>query len=138
MLTRLLPLAVLFLVAPMALAADEKAEDHPVVALVKSKLEDPSKTFALIVTIEAKKGKEKELEAAFAPCLAATKKEPGCIAYELNRDPDHSSSYLMYEKFKGVAALNAHLKQPHTLKLLKAIPSLTEGELKLKVYAVPE
>ena len=114
------------------------AEDHPVVALVKSKVKDPAKPFALLVTIKAKAGKEKELEAAFAPCIAATKKESGCLAYELNRDPDDPTAYVMFEKFKNVAALEAHLKQEHTTKLLKALESLTDGELKAKVYTVPE
>src|SRR5262245_48437355 len=90
--------------------ATASAQDHPVVALVKSKVKDPAKPFALLVTIKAKAGKEKELEAAFAPCIAATKKEAGCLAYELNRDSDDPTSYLMYEKFKNVAALEAHLK----------------------------
>jgi len=114
------------------------ADDHPVVALVKSKVNDPAKPFALLVTIKAKAGKEKDVEAAFAPCIAATKREGGCLAYELNRDADDPTVYLMYEKFKSVAALNSHLKQDHTKKLLKTLEPLTDGEIKAKVYAVPE
>jgi len=113
-------------------------DDHPVVALVKSKVKDPAKPFALVVTIKAKAGKEKDLEAAFAPCLAATRKEPGCVAYELNRDPDDPTVYLMFEKFKSIAALNEHLKQAHTQKLLKALGTLTEEGPKAKVYVVPD
>src|SRR5262245_17641163 len=101
----LLPLAVLALVG--LFAARVNAQDHPVVAMVKSKVKDPAKPFAILVTIKAKAGKEKELEATFAPCIAATKKEPGCIAYELNRDSDDPTTYVMYEKFKNVAALEA-------------------------------
>src|SRR5262249_43688589 len=114
------------------------AEDHPAVALVKSKVKDPAKPFALLVTIKAKSGKEKELEAAFAPCIAGTKKEAGCLAYELNRDPDDPTTYVMFEKFKNVAALAAHLKLEHTTKLLKALEPLTDGQIQAKVYLVPE
>jgi len=114
------------------------AEDHPAVALVKSKVKDPAKPFALLVTIKAKPGKEKELEAAFASCIVATKKEPGCLAYELNRDPDDTTSYVMFEKFKNLAALEAHLKAGHTAQLFKAIGPLTAGQLQAKVYEVPE
>jgi quinol monooxygenase YgiN len=122
----------------LALAAARAADDHPVVALVKSKVKDPSKPVALLVTIKAKAGKEKELETAFAPCIAATKKEPGCLAYELNRDADDPTAYLMYEKFKSVKALAEHLKLEHTQTLLKAVGPLTDGEIKAKVYAVPD
>jgi len=90
------------------------------------------------VTIKAKAGKEKDLEAAFAPCIIAPKKEQGCLAYELNRDPDEPTSYLMFEKFKNIAALKAHLKAEHTTRLLKALEALTDGQIKAKVYVVPE
>jgi quinol monooxygenase YgiN len=132
----LLALPVLAL-AGMSSAAPG-AEDHPAVALVKSKVKDPAKPFALFVTIKAKAEKEKDLEAAFAPCIAATKKEAGCLAYELNRDPDDPTTYVMFEKFKNVAALEAHLKLEHTTKLFKALEPLTDGEIKAKVYLVPE
>ncbi len=132
----LLALPVLFLAA---LLTEAQAQDeHPAVTLVKSKVKDPSKPFALVVTIKAKAGKEKELEAAFAPCTAATKKEPGCISYELNRDSEDPTVYMNYEKFKSVAALEEHLKQAHTQKLLMTVPMLAEGDLKIKVYTIPE
>jgi hypothetical protein len=40
------------------------ADDHPVVARVKTKVKDPTKPFALLVTIKAKAGNEKDVEAA--------------------------------------------------------------------------
>jgi quinol monooxygenase YgiN len=120
------------------LSAALGAEDHPAVALVKSKVKDLTKPFALLVTIKAKPGKGKDLEAAFAPCIAATKKEPGCLAYELNQDPDEATAYVMFEKFTNVAALEGHLRLGHTVTLFKALEPLTDGEIKAKVYVVPE
>jgi quinol monooxygenase YgiN len=114
-----------------------RADDHPAVALVKSKVKDPAQPFALFVTIKAKPGKEKDLAAAFAPCVAATKKEAGCLAYELNQDPDDPTTYVMFEKFKNVAALETHLKLPHTAQLFKALETLMDGEIVAKVYLVP-
>ena len=132
----LLALPILALAGLFPAAAG--AQDHPAVALVKSKVKDPAKPFALIVTIKAKAGKEKDLEAAFAPCIAATKKEAGCLAYELNRDPDNPTTYVMFEKFRNVAALETHLKLEHTAKLFKDIEPLTDGQIQAKVYLVPE
>jgi quinol monooxygenase YgiN len=136
------PRCLLLVIPALALAvltpAKLGAQDHPAVALVKSKVKDPTKPFALLVTIKAKPGKGKDLEAVFAPCIAATKKEPGCLAYELNRDPDDATAYVMYEKFRNVAALEAHLKLEHTEKLFQAIGPFIDGEIKAKVYQVPE
>jgi quinol monooxygenase YgiN len=125
--------ALMISLVPTARAEDE----HPVVKLIKSKVKDPSKTFALIVEFKVKAGKEKEAEAAFAPCLVATRKEPGCIAYYLNRDPDHPELFIMYEQFKGIAAIEEHLKLKHTQTLLTTLGTLTEGEPKLKILNVP-
>jgi quinol monooxygenase YgiN len=131
-------LAVPALALAGLLAVAQGAEDHPVVTLVKSKVNDPAKPFALLVTIKAKPGKGKDLEAAFAPCIAATKKEPGCLAYELNQDPDDTTAYVMFEKFKNVAALEGHLKLEHTVKLFAALEPLIDGQIMAKVYVVPE
>jgi quinol monooxygenase YgiN len=139
MLRQTLPFVLSALLVGAVLCGESRAaEEHPVVALVKSKVKDPNKPFAMIVTFKVKAGKEKEFEAAFVPCLAATHKEPGCISYELNRDPDDPTTYFMYEKFKSVAALDAHIKMGHTQTLLKTVGTLTEGDPKVKVYTVPE
>jgi quinol monooxygenase YgiN len=130
--------AVPAICAVLALS-EARAQDEPaVVKLIKSKVKDTKKPFALTVEFKVKAGKEKDFEAAFAPCLVATRKEPGCVAYYLNRDPDEPSVYVMYEHFKSVAAIEEHLKQKHTETLLKTVIPMCEGDPKIKVWLVPE
>ena len=130
------PLAALILAGSdsRAVAADE----NPVIGLIKSKVKDTKKPFALLVTFKVKAGEEKKFEAAFAPALIATRKEPGCVAYFLNRDPDEANTYIMYEQFKSLAAVEDHLKQKHTETLLATVIPMCEGDLKVKVLQVPE
>jgi quinol monooxygenase YgiN len=128
-----IPLTAL-LVIPQANAADE---ENPVVKLIKSKVKDEKKPFAILVTFKVKEGNEKKFEEAFAPALEATRKEPGCIAYFLNRDPDATSNYIMYESFKGIPGLEAHLKEKHTQTLLATVIPLCEGAPQIKVLNVP-
>jgi len=120
--------------------ADVRAadEEHPVVKLIKSKVKDTKKPFALVVSFKVKAGSEKAFEEAFAPCLVATRKEPGCVAYVLHRDPDEANVFVMYEQFKSIAAIEEHLKAKHTETLLKTVATLTEGDAKIKVYPVHE
>jgi quinol monooxygenase YgiN len=129
------PLAALVLTGPRTDAADE---ENAIVKLIKSKVKDEKKPFALLVTFNVKAGNEKKFEEAFVPCIPATRKEPGCVAYYLNRDTDEPSHYIMYEHFKSIAALEDHLKEKHTQTLLATVIPLCEGEPKLKVLAVPE
>jgi quinol monooxygenase YgiN len=131
------PLAVLVLVCAgsRTRAADE---ENPVVKLIKSKVKDEKKTFAILVTFKVKAGNEKKFEEAFGPALVATRKEKGCVAYYLNHDPDEPSNYIMYESFKGIPALEAHLKEEHTKKLLETVLPMCDGDPKIKVLSVPE
>jgi quinol monooxygenase YgiN len=119
--------------------SEARAQDEPpVVTLIKSKVKDPKQPFALFVEFKVKPGMESAFEAAFKPCLAATRKEPGSVAYYLNRDTEHPEVYTMYEQFKNVDAIAAHMKQKHTQTLLKTVAPMTDGEPKIKVLIVRE
>ena len=131
----LLAVPLTLLLSTGARAADE---ENPVIKLIKSKVKDEKKPFAILVTFKVKPGNEKKFEEAFAPCLVATRKEAGCVAYYLNRDPDEPANYIMYEQFKSIAALEAHLKDKHTQTLLTTVVPMCDGDPKIKVLSVPE
>lgn len=129
------PLAFLLTTDTRTAAADE---ENPVVKLIRSKLKDEKKTFAILVTFKVKAGNEKKFEEAFTPCLIATRKEAGCVAYILNRDPEDPTTYVMYESFKGIPGIEAHMKEKHTQTLLATVIPMCDGEPKIKVLTVPE
>jgi quinol monooxygenase YgiN len=111
-------------------------EENPIVTLVKSKVTDKSKPFGMTVQFKVKQGEAKAFEEAFAPCLASTRKEPGCIVYFLNRDVDDANTFLVYERFKSVAALESHAKSAHVAEVLKKITPLLDGDPAVKVYGI--
>ena len=127
----LLSLIVLVWVSPA-----RAEEENPIVTLVKSKVADKSKPFGMTVQFKVKEGEAKAFETAFAPCLAATRKEPGCIVYFLNKDVDDANTFVVYERFKSVAALEAHAKSAHVAEVLKKITPLLDGDPVVKVYAI--
>ena len=136
MLVRLL--VAVSVVALMTAKGEVRGQDeNPLVKLIKSKVKDETKPFAITVEFKVKAGKEKEFEAAFTPFLEATRKEPGCVAFQLHREADHPEIYLAYELFKDVAAIEEHVKQKYTATLLKVIRPLQDGDAKTRVYAVP-
>lgn len=112
------------------------AEDHPVVKQMKEKLKHPDKPFTMLVTLQIKDGKEKAFEEAFLEAQKGTKKEKGCIAYEINRDTDHPEVFVLIEKWKNIDGLVDHLTQDHTTKLLKLFGDMVEKS-SIKVYTVP-
>jgi quinol monooxygenase YgiN len=124
-LTRSLAVAVLALAAGFAVA-----DDHPVIAAAKKELKHPDKPFAMWVSVTAKAGKEKELEQAFLECQKDTRKEKGCVAYDINGGKDRK--YFFYEKWKNVDGLNEHVNAEHTKKLLAKFADLLDGEAKIE------
>lgn len=123
-----------FAVAAALAAGPAPQDDDPIIALVKSRVADPSKPFVLLVRIEARPGSGPAIEEAFAAAIPPTKKEKGAELYELSRDAASPDSFLLYERWSTVADLAAHLKAPHITKLLAEIADLTAGPPDLQVH----
>lgn len=102
-------------------------KENPIITSVKARLKNPDKPFTLIVRIQVKEGAGKQFEAAFAKALTATRKEKGNLAYDLNRDTQEPSRYLVYERWKDLAALEAHLNSPHLKALLAELAKVADG-----------
>jgi quinol monooxygenase YgiN len=118
----------------LVLAETRAADENPIVTLVKSKVKDRAGPVGMIITFKVKEGQEKAFAEAFGPCLAATRKEPGCIAYYLSHDLDDPRVFVMFERFKSVAALEEHGKHKYVADLLGKIGPMIEGDPSVKVY----
>jgi len=57
--------------------------------------------------------------------IESTRKEKGCITYDLHRDNDNSNQFLFYETWKNRALWQDHMNSPHITTFLK----LTEDAL---------
>ncbi len=110
--------------------------DHPILATVKAKVQDQSKPFMMAVHARIQPGTKDQFEAAFTECIKATRKENGCIAYDLNRSADDPTQYINYERWASVAALGAHLNAAHTVKLLTTIAPFLASAPEVKVYSL--
>jgi quinol monooxygenase YgiN len=105
-----------------AISADEKP--HPIIAQVKATVKDPDKPFTLVVSLQTKDGAQEKFEAAVARATKLTRREKGCLAYELNRDPKTPGEYVLYERWENLTTLEAHLKSRHITKLLAELGDL--------------
>ena len=58
-----------------------------------------------------------------APCVLATRAEPGCTAYGFFADPDLPGTFRVYEEWADEDALNAHMGSEHMAAFLGAAGS---------------
>jgi autoinducer 2-degrading protein len=87
----------------------------------------------LAVTWVAKVGRESEVMAIFERLTTESRKESGCLMYQVHKHKTDARRFFIYEQYKDDAALEAHRTSPHFLQLAKKdLPKIgdrTEGHL---------
>jgi quinol monooxygenase YgiN len=87
----------------------------------------------LAVTWMAKVGCEVEVAGIFSQLTVESRKEPGCVMYQVHRHKTEPRRFFIYEQYKDDAALEAHRAAPHFLhyarKQLPKVADRTEGQL---------
>jgi quinol monooxygenase YgiN len=77
------------------------------------------KHLTVIATIKAKPGRSDELKRELLQLIAPTRQEDGCINYDLHQDSEDPSTFVFYENWTSLAALEKHLQSPHILSYLE-------------------
>jgi len=87
----------------------------------------------LAVTWMAKTGRESEVAATFEKLTAESRKEAGCVVYQVHKHKTEPRRFFIYEQYKDDAALEAHRTAPHFLQYAKKdlpkIADRVEGHL---------
>jgi quinol monooxygenase YgiN len=79
----------------------------------------------LAVTWMAKVGRESEVATIFEKLSAESRKEPGCVMYQVHKHKTDPRRFFVYEQYKDDAALEAHRVTPHFLQMArKDLPKL--------------
>ena len=87
----------------------------------------------LVVTWVARAGRETEVAALFSKLTEESRKEPGCVMYQVHRHRTEPRRFFIYEQYKDDAALEVHRNAPHFLqyakKELSKMADRVEGQL---------
>jgi quinol monooxygenase YgiN len=86
----------------------------------------PQDTVHVIATFLAAEGREDELESALRELIEPTRREAGCIRYDLVRSfPGVSPAELVFvEEWESVETLDAHGRAPHLQGLRERVQHL--------------
>lgn len=74
----------------------------------------------VVATLTAKPGKRDALIAGAKPCIAETRKEKGCVSYELFQSTSDPDTFNFVERWETREHLTAHFDTPH-LKAWRAV-----------------
>ena len=76
----------------------------------------PKGALTLVVTLRAKDGQHLLLEAELRALVGPTRKEEGCLQYDLHRGADHPGTYLFHEVWESREHHAAHTRTQHFLR----------------------
>ncbi|MGC9941130.1 MAG: putative quinol monooxygenase [Verrucomicrobiota bacterium] len=92
------------------------------------------KTVTVVATFQAKPGKTEELKKALLALIDTTRKETGCINYDLHQSPEDPAKFLFHENWTSKSHLDAHLKNTHIQVLLPRMDELCLGMPEIKIW----
>ncbi|MGQ1784047.1 MULTISPECIES: putative quinol monooxygenase [unclassified Saccharicrinis] len=75
---------------------------------------------------------------AFNQLAETTRKEDGCISYEIHPKGDGSSAYFLFERWETKEKLEAHLATDHIARFGKVSKEWLEKESELSFYEATE
>ena len=125
-------------VALLALVGSAGAQDKEPDFMTRLKKLAPKGPFTMIVHVQVKKGEEKAMIEAAKPCVAATRKEKGCIAYDMQQDLEDPTKFIFYERWESVKSLEDHLAAEHTKKLIGTVGKIGAGMPKFVFFRMAD
>jgi quinol monooxygenase YgiN len=88
----------------------------------------------VIAKLQARPGKEETIKGLMQPLVEQTKKEKGCLSYELFHDRKNPAVFTLVEQWESEADVNTHLGQPHMQKLFAQLPELVSAAPEIGYY----
>ena len=76
----------------------------------------PKNAVTLVVTLRAKEGQHLLLEAELRALIAPTRREEGCLQYDLHRCADQPGTFLFHEVWESRDHHTRHTRTPHYLR----------------------
>jgi quinol monooxygenase YgiN len=74
----------------------------------------------VVATIRIKPGTFSQVAAAARPAIEATRKEKGCISYDMHQSATDPETVVFVERWEERDNLASHMQQPHFLAWRKA------------------
>jgi quinol monooxygenase YgiN len=88
--------------------------------------EMPKDGIILTAMVKAKPGQEEAVKEVLMALVAPTRKESGCLGYNLHQSKSDKCQFMFYEQWASKAAFDAHGKMPYMKALGGKLKGRTE------------
>lgn len=98
-----------------------------IVAAFRAQLSNPANPLALLVRFRVADGDQHKVESAFDVARVQTALEEGVISFSLHREAADANRFVVYEQWRSLADLEAHLRTPYIMLLREQFDGLIVG-----------
>jgi quinol monooxygenase YgiN len=83
-----------------------------------------AESLTVVVQIKAKPGKESQLRQELLSLVAPSRKDAGCLNYDLHQALDNHALFLLHENWTTEAHLEQHLQKPDVKAMLAKLEQM--------------
>ncbi|WP_160116249.1 putative quinol monooxygenase [Legionella busanensis] len=83
-----------------------------------------SKPYTVIVILEAKLGKESELESALKAVVEPSRLEKTCLEYRLHKSIENPAQFILFENWESREKHQEHFEKSYIIELGRKLESL--------------
>jgi len=88
----------------------------------------------IIATLHAQAGREQALAERLRAMAGETRKEAGCILYELQQSHDDAREFVMVEYWRDAEAVALHDASAHMAALVADLPALVDRPVAVRKF----
>jgi quinol monooxygenase YgiN len=100
----------------MAKRKTRKSSSRPPKSRPAKSTKLPKDAVTLVVQLRPRDGQEMLLEAELRALVGPTRKEDGCLTYDLHRSAEGPAAFLLHEIWASREAHSRHTNTPHFLR----------------------
>ncbi len=79
----------------------------------------------VVAQIKAKPGKEAEVRRELMSLVAPSRRDPGCLNYDLHQAADNPALFMFHENWTSQALLDQHLQKPDLQAVLGRVVQMS-------------
>jgi quinol monooxygenase YgiN len=88
----------------------------------------------VVARVKARPNKVNELLSVLSSLVEPTRKEPGCLSYELMQNNEDPTDFTLIEEWQSNTALESHFATKHFKDALVKLPDLVAAEPDIRKY----
>ena len=93
-----------------------------------------SNQVTVVVRIRAKAGLEARVHQELSSLLAPTRRERGCINYDMHQSPKDPGVFLFHENWASEEDLKRHFETPHIKRWIQEAEALLAEPMELSLW----